>query len=205
MLAAVDVANLNALKRGDEAAWDAAFQWLWPTAFAVAKLKLEPFLPAEVEDVAIEALETLVEKVRDVAAVEELKPLLASITHHRAVSLLRERFAQKRGAGQVESLDAPAADGESKPDAPAPGDPLDALDLNELSRVLAELQHDLKPEYRAILSDFFLAGLSYEQIAIKRQVATGTVGVYLKRGLESVRQAGRRHPELLKELEAFLR
>ena len=31
------------------------------------------------------------------------------------------------------------------------------------------------------------------------------VGVYLKRGLEAVRKAGARHPELLKESEAFLR
>ena len=86
--------DLHALQRGDEAAWDAAFGWLWPTVFAVAQLKLQPFLPDEVEDMAIEALGQLVDKVRSVKSVEELKPLAASIAHHRAVSLLRERFAQ---------------------------------------------------------------------------------------------------------------
>jgi|GEM_PF-4700686 len=99
------IPTLAALQHGDEAAWDAAFDWLWPTAFAVAQLKLQPFLPEDIEDVAIETLEELVEKVRAVKTVEELKPLAASIAHHRAVSRLRKRFAQKRGAGQVESPD----------------------------------------------------------------------------------------------------
>jgi DNA-directed RNA polymerase specialized sigma24 family protein len=39
-----------------------------------------------------------------------------------------------------------------------------------------------------ILSDFFLGGLSYEEIAKKRGVAVGSVGVYLKRGLEAMRR-----------------
>jgi len=28
---------------------DEAFHWLWPSAFAVAQLKLQPFLPGDVE------------------------------------------------------------------------------------------------------------------------------------------------------------
>jgi len=62
--------DLKALRLGDADAWAQAFRWLWPTAFAVAQLKLEPFLPRDIEDVAIESLEELV---------EELKPLTASI------------------------------------------------------------------------------------------------------------------------------
>ena len=92
--------DLKSLQQGDSAAWDEAFRWLWPTVFAVARLKLQPFFPNEVEDVAIEALEELVEKVRVIKAAEELKALAASIAHHRAVSLLRERFAKKRGEGK---------------------------------------------------------------------------------------------------------
>ncbi len=87
--------NLKALQTGDADAWNAAFDWLWPTVFAVAQLKLQPYFPNEVEDVAIEALEELVEKVRVIKSSEELKSLAASIAHHRAVSLLRERFAKK--------------------------------------------------------------------------------------------------------------
>ena len=107
----VNVPDLCALKTGDANAWDEAFNWVWPAVFAVAKLKLQPYFPNEVEDVAIESMEHLVEKVPDVKSVEELKPLAASIAHHRAVSLLRERFAKKRGEGKTESLDAQPDEG----------------------------------------------------------------------------------------------
>jgi RNA polymerase sigma factor (sigma-70 family) len=184
----VDPPDLHALQRGDEAAWDAAFHWLWPTAFAVAQLKLQLFLPEEVEDVAIEALEVLVDKAREVNTAEELKPLLAGITHHRAVSLLRERFAKKRGAGKTESLDAPDPDGEAKPEPASRNSPLDALAERELAARLRESLAALKPPQGEILSDFFLHELRYEEIAKKHGIAVGSVGVYLKRGLEAMRR-----------------
>jgi RNA polymerase sigma factor (sigma-70 family) len=184
----VNPPDLHALQRGDEAAWDAAFGWLWPTVFAVAQLKLQPFLPDEVEDMAIEALGQLVDKVRSVKSVEELKPLAASIAHHRAVSLLRERFAQKRDAGKTESLDVPVDDGETKYEPVWEDSPLDSLAEKELAARLQTSLAELKPPQGEILSDFFLYGLRYEEIAKKRGVAVGSVGVYLKRGLEAMRK-----------------
>jgi DNA-directed RNA polymerase specialized sigma24 family protein len=56
-----------------------------------------------------------------------------------------------------------------------------------------------------LISDFFLHRLSYEELAAKHGLAVGSVGVYLKRGLDALRQAAGRQPELLKELEAYLR
>jgi DNA-directed RNA polymerase specialized sigma24 family protein len=47
---------------------------------------------------------------------------------------------------------------------------------------------ELKPPQGEILADFFLHGLRYEEIAKKRAVAVGSVGVYLKRGLEVMRR-----------------
>jgi RNA polymerase sigma factor (sigma-70 family) len=184
----VNAPTLKALQTGDADAWDEAFRWLWPTVFAVAQLKLQPYFPNEVEDVAIEALEELVEKVRAVKAVAELKPLAASIAHHRAVSLLRERFAQKRGEGKTESLDAPTDDGETKPEPAADDSPLADLEQKELAQRLGQTLAELKPPLGEILSDFFLHGLRYEEIAKKRSVAIGSVGVYLKRGLEAMRR-----------------
>lgn len=180
--------ELKSLQQGDADAWDAAFRWLWPTVFAVAQLKLHPFLPGEVEDVAIESLEQLVEKVRELKTVEELKPLAAGIAHNRAVSLLRERFAQKRGAGKTESLDAPVDDGQTKYEPVAADSPLDSLAEKELATRLQQSLTELKPPLGEILSDFFLLGLRYEEIAKKRGLAVGSVGVYLKRGLEAMRR-----------------
>src|SRR5438874_1423771 len=124
--------DLRALQSGDADAWDEAFQWLWPTVFAVAQLKLQPYFPTEIEDIAIQALEELVEKVRSIKSVEELKPLAASIAHHRAVSLLRERFAEKRGEGKTQSLDAPVDDGEAKTEPASENSPLRNLEQKEL-------------------------------------------------------------------------
>ena len=184
----VSVPDLQALQRGDAAAWDVAFSWLWPAAFGVAQVTLQPYLPAEVEDVAIESLEELVEKVRNLKSVEELKPLVASIAHNRAVSRLRQYFAAKRGSGQTESLEA-RQDGGDLPDAIAPDSPVAALEQKELAERLQRLLAALKPPQREMVADFFLGGLSYEEIAGKYDVAKGSVGVYLKRGLEILRRA----------------
>jgi len=155
--------------------------------------------------VAIETLEELVDKVREVERVEELKALVASIAHNRSVSRLRERFAKKRGAGKTESLEVLQSNEGDPIELPGGMSPLAALAQTELASLLTEVQRELNQDQRAVLSDFFLHGLSYEDVAKKRGLAIGSVGVYLKRGLEAIRKLGVRHPKLMKELEAFLR
>lgn len=182
----VNPPNLQALQSGDSAAWDEAFVWLWPAAFGAAQSVLPAGLRDEAEDVAIEALEELIEKTRALRSAEELKPLVASIAHHRAVSRVRAHLAAKRGGGQVESLT-------GKEDASfsvqlAVDSPLAALEQKELSELLSKLMAELKPPQGEILGDFFSRGLSYDEIAKKHGLAIGSVGVYLKRGLEAIRR-----------------
>ena len=187
--------NLRALQAGDADAWDEAFRWLWPVVFAVAQLKLQPYFPNEAEDVAIESLEEVVPKVREVKTVEELRPLAASIAHHRAVSLLRQRFAKKRGEGRTEPLDA-GPDEEGSPHELASCDsPLAELEQSELAQRISRSLAELRPPLGDILSDFFLHGLRYEEIARKHGLAVGSVGVYLKRGLEAIRRIWGRNGE----------
>jgi len=178
---------------------------LWPTLLAVTQHKLSQILPQDVEDVAIEAFEELVPKVHKVKVVEELKPLAASIAHNRAVSVLRAHFAAKRGAGQTQSFESLKGTTEDSSETAVAESPLDGLDQAELSGLISHLLTYFHPEQRAILNDFFFDGLRHDQIASKHGLAIGTVGVYLKRGLEAVRRAVARQPKLLKELEAFLR
>jgi RNA polymerase sigma factor (sigma-70 family) len=183
----VNPPNLQALQRGDGAAWDEAFVWLWPAAFGAAQSILTGSLNHEAEDVAIEALEELIEKVRGLRSVEELKPLVASIAHHRAVSRLRAHFAPKRGGGQMESLEGlEGVEGEVK--GGEVDSPLAALEQKELSELLGKLLCELKPPQGEIFSDFFSRELSYDEIAKKHGLAIGSVGVYLKRGLEGIRR-----------------
>jgi RNA polymerase sigma-70 factor (ECF subfamily) len=187
--------DLQALQRGDAAAWDMAFPWLWPAAFGAAQVTLQPYFPAEVEDVAIESLEALVEKVRELRSVEELKPLVASIAHRRAVSLLRERFAKKRGDGKTGTPE--AVQGAAMIDCPDPtaDSPLAVLEQKELAERLRRTIRELRPPTDAIMMDRFINELSYEEIARKHGIPVGSVGVYLKRGLEALRRIWSRREE----------
>jgi RNA polymerase sigma factor (sigma-70 family) len=180
--------SLHALQQGDPGAWDQAFSWLFPTALHAAQAKLQPFLPEEVEDVAMEALEVMVEKVRqgEVRSIEDLRPLAFAVARNKAVSLLRERFAGKRGEGRTASLTAPQTEEVDCPD-PLAESPLDALEHAELAERLRRTLAELKPPQGAILTDRFLNGLSYEEIAKRHGVAVGGVGVFLSRGLKTLR------------------
>ena len=172
-----------------------AFPWLWPAAFGAAQVTLQPYFPAEVEDVAIESLEALVEKVRELKSVEELKPLVASIAHHRAVSLLREQFAKKRGQGKTESLEAAQEGNMADCPDPTANSPLAALEQKELAERLRRTIAELRPPVDAIMRDRFINELSYEEIARKHGIPIGSVGVYLKRGLETLRRIWGRREE----------
>ena len=180
--------DLRALQSGEGGAWGVAFSWLWPAAYGAAQVTLQPYLPGEVEDVAIESIEELVERVQDVKSVQELKPLAAAIAHNRAVSRLRRFFAAKRGAGQTESLEGKGDDGDP-PEAVAMDSPVAALEARELAARLGKSLDALRPPRGEMLADFFLRGLSYDEIAKKHGIAIKSVGVYLKRGLETLRRA----------------
>jgi DNA-directed RNA polymerase specialized sigma24 family protein len=71
---------------------------------------------------------------------------------------------------------------------PLSDSPLEDLEHKELAQRLGKSLAELKPPMGDILSDFFLHGLRYEEIARSRGVAVGSVGVYLKRGLEAMRR-----------------
>jgi RNA polymerase sigma factor (sigma-70 family) len=185
--------DLQALQCGDAAEWDEAFRWLWPVVLAVAQLKLQPYFPSEAEDVAIESLEELVPKVREVKTVEELRPLAASIAHHRAVSLLRQRFAKKRGEGRTEPLGIGPDEEGSQHELASDDSPLTELEQRELAQRISRSLAELKPPLGEVLSDYYLRGLCYEEIARKHGLAVGSVGVYLKRGLETIRRIWRRN------------
>jgi RNA polymerase sigma factor (sigma-70 family) len=192
---AMKLPGLPALQQGDANAWDEAFHWLWPVAFSVAQLKLQRYFPNEAEDVAIEALEELVPKVREVKTIEELRPLTASIAHHRAVSLLRKKFAQKGEGGKTEPLD-PDGDQEGSRQEPTSNDsPLTELEQRELAQRISQSLAELKPPLGEVLSDYYCGGLRYEEIARKHGLAVGSVGVYLKRGLEAIRRIWGRNGE----------
>jgi RNA polymerase sigma factor (sigma-70 family) len=197
---------LDALRRGDDDAWEEAFRRLYPSAFAAARHPLAALTPSEAEDIAIEALTLLLPKVKQVADFDELRPLVVTIASRKAISEKRRQLADKRGGGGVSSLDA-LQDDENIRFEPAEqlASHLNATDLRELSRLLDTALAELEPRNAGLLRDFLVHHLPYKELSEKYQMPTGSIGVILSRSLDKVRARLKTNPKLWKELNAFLR
>lgn len=191
---------LQRLAARDQEAWKEVFQILYPVACESARARLGERLQSEAEDVAIETLTQMIEHVGKLSSHEELKAMAAAIAHNLAVDRLRKRFSAKRGGHTVESLDARPAHAEP----PGESDFLDELTVRDLTTLLSELSVVLKKEYRIVLRDHFFEKLTYAQIAEKRQIPIGSVGVYIHRGLTGLRNALAQRPQLKAELAQVL-
>ena len=201
---AVQKPNLQNLKSGASAEWDLAFQWLWPSVVAVVNGKLGEGLAADVEDVALESVEALVEKVPTVRTVDELRLLALAIARNKAVDFLRRHLAAKRDVRHNCPLDVVEA---NAPDELALSAELQVaeVDARELAMLLQEVLELIEPRERQWLTDFFIQGLSYAQIAEKHGIAVGSVGVLLARARNKVQKLMTKNPQLLKEVGGFLR
>jgi len=197
---------LAALQRGDDDAWDEAFRRLYPAAFAAARHPLASLTPSEAEDVAIEALTLLLPKVKQVAGFDELRLLVITIASRKAISEKRRQLADKRGGGDLTSLDA-MQDDETIRFEPAEQlvSHLSATDLRELSRLLDAALSGLEPRQAGLLRDFLMHHLPYKELAEKYRMPIGSIGVSLARGLDKIRAQLQTMPKLWKELAAYLR
>jgi RNA polymerase sigma factor (sigma-70 family) len=197
---------LAALQRGDEEGWDEAFRRLYPAAFAAARHPLASLTPTEAEDIAIEALTLLLPKVKQVAEFDELRLLVVTIASRKAISEKRRQLADKRGGGDLTSLDA-MQDDETIRFEPAEQllTHLSATDLRELSRLLDAALAGLEPRHADLLRDFLMHHLPYKELSEKYRMPIGSVGVSLARGLDKIRAHLQAMPKLSKELTAYLR
>jgi RNA polymerase sigma factor (sigma-70 family) len=197
---------LAALKRGDGEAWDEAFRRLYPAAFAAARHPLAALTPTEAEDVAIEALTLLMPKIKEVAAFDELRLLVVTIASRKAISERRRQLADKRGGGDLTSLDA-LQDDETIRFEPAEQiiGRLSTTDLRELSRLLDTALEGLGDKQAGMVRDFLMHHLPYKDLARKYEMPIGSVGVSLARSLDKIRAQLQALPRLSKELSAYLR
>ena len=197
---------LTALQRGDEEAWDEAFRRLYPAAFAAARHPLASLTPSEAEDIAIEALTLLLPKVKSVAEFDELRLLVITIASRKAISEKRRQLADKRGGGDLTSLDA-MQDDETTRFEPAEHllSRLTATDLRELAQLLETALAGLEPRQADLLRDFLMHHLPYKELSEKYRMPVGSVGVSLARGLDKIRAHLQAMPKLWKELAAYLR
>ena len=194
--------DLRLLKAGDEQAWADAFGHLWPIALGVAlghQLTRE-----DAEDVAIETLAAVAEKVEYLAKVEELKALTVAIARRRAISKIRKKLAAKRGgpSGLVSMPPDQMAEAEQSV---APTSHLSEQELSELILLLHKLLETLDANTRSLLIEKVAEGCTFEELSRKHGVSLGTLCSKLARALEKVRKSLGNSPLLLKELKEFLR
>ncbi len=197
---------LAALQCGDQEAWDEAFRRLYPAAFAAARHPLAALTPTESEDIAIEALTLLLPKVKQVVQFDELRLLVITIASRKAISEKRRQLADKRGGGDLTSLDA-MQDDETLHFEPAEQflTHLNATDLRELSMLLDAVLATLEPRQADLIRDFLVHHLPYKELSAKYKMPIGSIGVSLARGLEKIRAQLQTMPKLWKELAAYLR
>jgi len=197
---------LAALQRGDEPAWDEAFRRLYPAAFAAARHPLAALTPSEAEDIAVEGGGLLLPKVKLVAEFDELRLLVITIASRKAISEKRRQLADKRGGGDLTSLDA-MQDDETIRFEPAEQilAHLNGGDLRELAQLLDAALAGLEPRQADLVRDFLMHHLPYKELSEKYRMPIGSVGVSLARSLDKIRAQLQAMPKLWKEMGAYLR
>ena len=188
--------TIQCLRDGDEAAWVIVYEWLWPKALAVATHKLRFTASIDAEDVTSIALQQLVDHVEKLSTTEDLLPLALAISHNQAVQRIRYNKAQKRDVTVTDSLDGF--------DAPDSSNSLRELDLQDLRAFIKILMQDLSPKAAGVLGDFYLKGLTQNEIAARHNLALNSVGVNLTRSLQRIREIIKKNPTLMKEIHIAL-
>jgi len=194
--------DLPSLQRGDPAAWDQAYDWLWPIALAAARRRLAHCAPDEAEDVAVMAITGAAGEVAEgrVWSLQALQGLVVAMAHRRAVDLIRRRAARGGKPGVTVPY------GEGGEDLPAPGPGLlDGIAVRELAELLAGLLDRLTPEEQELVRACYLQGMKQREAAAALGLPLGTVGVKLSRTMKKLRELIEGSSALAKEFVEVMR
>lgn len=173
------------LKAGDRTAWNRAYAILNAISLSVCCSTASTLNHHDHEDVAIASITHVVEYVETVTSFEECKKLVVTISKNRLLDLLRLKGTTKAGGGKVESLEAKEGFDAADPSQEQP----DVLVARAERALIVSLALKKIPEkYRNVVADFYLKGLTQQEIADKRGLKIGSIGVYMKRGLEQLRK-----------------
>ncbi len=178
----VDI-GIEQLKAGDRNAWNRAFEILYAISLSVCCASATGLNHQEHEDVAIESITQVMDYVEKVDSFEDCKKLVVTISKNRLLDHFRQRSTEKHGAGRVESLE--QKEGFDAVD-PTQERPDVAVINGERALLLAEALKQIPEQYRKVVADFYLKGLTQQEIADKHGLKIGSIGVYLNRGLEAL-------------------
>jgi len=175
--------DLKRLRGDDQETWRETFEKLFPVGYRVGRR--EGLSEADAKEVAQVALIEIAKPgfLEKIETCQDLENIFKAIAWRRSVDLYRRKKTSKRGSGRVDSLDAMVEEGK--------GDFVEYLfardfreqvEIAELMDFLRQvMEKDLNGKERGILFDRFTLGLKIREIAEKRDVAKGSVGVMLDR------------------------
>lgn len=170
---------LASLQADEPGAWRRAFGLLWGSVLRAARRHLSD--RGEAEDAAAQALHDTRRAAGTARTWEEVGALAVVIARRRAISRSRVLGAGKRQPAALIPLDGSESGDAGEPPQYAA---LRALDVRE---ILASLP----PDHRELLQDYFLEGLTSDEVARKRGVPAATVRSQVMRLLARLRERQR--------------
>ena len=176
--------EIEQLRTGDRTAWNRAYEILYAISLGVCCSSAPSLNHHEQEDFAGEAIVEIVEYIEKVSSFEECKKLVVTISKNRLKDHFRKLASQKHGDNKVDSLE--LHEGYEAPDA---AESPDLVATNsERALLLVKALNQVPVQYRVIVDDFYLKQLTQQEIADRRGLKLGSIGVYLSRGLEALKK-----------------
>lgn len=193
--------DFEKLQAGDEGEWERAYPALYQAGLKVACGYRAQMGEADEDDFIIQAVERACAEVTKKTSFKHLCDFVATATKNAIRDELKRRDAVRHGGGKVDSLDALRGGvvAEGSQDSSS-GDEQHSREVAIEMRIvpdeathilmLAELHEcalgKIERRYSDVLRDRWIEGLDYEEIAKKRGLSIGSVGVYIRRGLDAM-------------------
>src|SRR3954468_14765143 len=166
-----DFPALADLKAGSDKAWTIAFARLWPVALRVSRQSTSHLSLAEAEEAASDAIRSAVDQIDQIRGEPELFAFVAVVARRKAISILREKLASKRGSGVLASSPESDIDELSSVTQSTASEITNA----EMVLLLYEALNQLDPESKELLLEKYVEGFSYEELSRKHGIPVGTL------------------------------
>ncbi len=183
--------------------WEQNWSLLYATAKETATCWLSVRFHQDIEEVAVESIEALIEARNTDLEITVARRRLVCITKRKAIDHVRYHQAQKRDIREVTSLDAETENGPMEIGSPG-GDPLTDLLTAEDGKVLGELIADLPEKRRGILVDVYYRDCSYQEVAQSYGYDINSIGGEISRAKTQLYNAIKKRTGLFNELQETL-
>jgi RNA polymerase sigma factor (sigma-70 family) len=189
------------LKDYDAAAWDRAFEILYPIALRGAKYANTRLAEQDAEEVASDALAAVARQIGQLETWPQVTALAFVTARRRSIDRLRQLRAQKRhvaGAVHVLVEDLTAEE--------LPADELQSLaKWTEISAVAEAMINGLGEPAASLVRGYTQEGLSYEELSRRTRLPLGTVAATVYRSMRRLEKELGHSSKLAKELALYLR